>query len=300
MTTCAICNEPTESGLTREGRAVCIACDTKAAAYNERVQARLVRLQRAADKIRHESESALKLARDRADTIPFGQPILVGHYSEGRDRRFRAKIDRGFRKGYELHRLAQEKQRAVKIAAEGTSISSDDPAAVLKLTDKLAGLIALRDLWKVENQHVRAVMKLPEADRHGALTKIVGSEGRAYSLLAPDFMGRVGHPSYRLTNIGATIRQVEQRIHDLKIKQAQSALATEEESSETIGNVRIDYDTADNRVRLNFPGKPDRAIIDILKGHGFRWSPTNSAWQRQLTNDARYWAQYIARKATAT
>ena len=34
---------------------------------------------------------------------------------------------------------------------------------------------------------------------------------------------------------------------------------------------------------------------EILKKHGFRWSPTQEAWQRQLTPNAEYSIDYVIR-----
>ena len=42
------------------------------------------------------------------------------------------------------------------------------------------------------------------------------------------------------------------------------------------------------RLQIRFDGKPDSDIRAALKHKGFRWSPSNEAWQRQLTNNARY------------
>lgn len=42
------------------------------------------------------------------------------------------------------------------------------------------------------------------------------------------------------------------------------------------------------RLQIIFDGKPEPEVRDILKKNGFRWSPKNSCWQRQLTNNARY------------
>ena len=42
------------------------------------------------------------------------------------------------------------------------------------------------------------------------------------------------------------------------------------------------------RLQLFFDNKPEAEIRDILKKHGFKWSPKNSCWQRQLTNNAKY------------
>lgn len=43
-----------------------------------------------------------------------------------------------------------------------------------------------------------------------------------------------------------------------------------------------------DRIQILFTEKPDEEMRRKLKMRGFRWSPTNSAWQRQLTNNARY------------
>ena len=51
------------------------------------------------------------------------------------------------------------------------------------------------------------------------------------------------------------------------------------------GVVEIDYD--DNRVRIRHDEKPSEDVRSQLKSRGFRWSPKNKAWQRQLTNNAK-------------
>ena len=41
-----------------------------------------------------------------------------------------------------------------------------------------------------------------------------------------------------------------------------------------------------NRVQIIFDGKPDPDVRSELKGEGFRWAPSQGAWQRQLTDNA--------------
>lgn len=41
-----------------------------------------------------------------------------------------------------------------------------------------------------------------------------------------------------------------------------------------------------NRLQIKFDYKPDEEVRNILKGNGFKWSPKNEAWQRQLTSNA--------------
>ena len=51
-----------------------------------------------------------------------------------------------------------------------------------------------------------------------------------------------------------------------------------------------------SRVQIFFPGKPSYEIISYLKQHGFRWSPSNKAWQRQNTPEGRRQALDFAKK----
>lgn len=45
---------------------------------------------------------------------------------------------------------------------------------------------------------------------------------------------------------------------------------------------------AENRLQIVYDDKPDRTTIDKLKKHGFRWSPSNGAWQRFLNVNSYY------------
>ncbi len=53
-----------------------------------------------------------------------------------------------------------------------------------------------------------------------------------------------------------------------------------------VGDVLVKQNTEQNRLQLVFPAKPDAEQISKLKKNGFKWSPRNTAWQRQLTPNA--------------
>jgi hypothetical protein len=60
-----------------------------------------------------------------------------------------------------------------------------------------------------------------------------------------------------------------------------------------VNGVRVIEDEVIDRLQLVFDGKPDPETIAHLKSRGFKWSPKNGAWQRQLTNNARHAAKQI-------
>ena len=70
------------------------------------------------------------------------------------------------------------------------------------------------------------------------------------------------------------------------------AIAKLESKERMVGDVRVDEDADAMRLRLHFPGKPAPDVITRLKSSGFRWAPSERAWQRQLTNSARYAVNY--------
>ena len=54
------------------------------------------------------------------------------------------------------------------------------------------------------------------------------------------------------------------------------------------GEFKVIENTDLMRIQIVFDGKPDEAIRSTLKGNGFRWAPSQGAWQRQLTANGKY------------
>lgn len=49
---------------------------------------------------------------------------------------------------------------------------------------------------------------------------------------------------------------------------------------------QVVVNTDENRLQIIFDGKPDADLRAELKSEGFRWAPSQGAWQRQLTDNA--------------
>lgn len=125
--------------------------------YRERREARAERLRDWADKREARSAGAFEHAEAISSMIPFGQPILVGHHSEGRHRRDVARIERGMREGIDSARMAESmRSRADNIeAAAAHAIYSDDEDATDRLRERIASLEAERDRIKAYNASCR-------------------------------------------------------------------------------------------------------------------------------------------------
>ena len=165
-----------------------------------------------------------------------------------------------------------------KIRSVGTGgISSDDPQAVEKLEAKLATLEKHQEMMKAANAAIR--MKDP-AKGDAKLAELGYTPEDIAKLRAPDFCGRIGYPAYELQNNNANIRRIRGRIAELKKRTENTPEGWEFDGGRVVVN------TAETRLQIIFDGKPDADIRTELKGEGFRWAPSQGAWQRQLTDNA--------------
>lgn len=242
--------------------------------YDAKLDAKRERYQQRSQQASQDSQAAYEQARKVGDMIPFGQPILVGHHSEGRHRNDLNRIDNNMRKSVEGQKKSS--YYASKAKSVGKSgISSDDPNAVDKLKDKLQACIDLQEKMKAANKLVR------KSDKVGLLN-IGFSEGEVAKLFTPDFAGRIGFADFQLKNNNAEIRRLKKRIEELE------QAAEEEDEEFEHEDFEVLYNVVANRVQIFFNKKPEDYIRTALKQHGFKWSRNNEAWQRHLNAEGKY------------
>ena len=168
-------------------------------------------------------------------------------------------------------------------------IRSDDVDAIEKLEKKLAKLKANHELMKLVNKVIKR-KGLTNEQRIDELVNGVGiSEDLAHKLLTPNYMGQVGVEPFYLTNNLANIKRLEGRLIELQREQAREQ---PDEYNAPAGIVVVE-NTNEARIQLIFDGKPAPEIRTILKRNGFRWSPTQGAWQRMLNANGRYAAKQV-------
>lgn len=249
--------------------------EAKIREYEAKRAEKVARLEQCAENAERRAASAFDRAdlREEKSGIPMGQPILVGHHSERRHRKAIERADNAMRKGIEESEKAKYYARRADNAANGTAIMSDDPDADNKLTLKIAHAEQLQAQMKACNAAIRKHAKDGPDSQVAALVALGRTEAQARTLLEPDFCGRIGFADYQLTNNGANIRRMKERLE--RVTTAQATPETVIEGS----NARFEDCPAENRVRLFYPGKPSEEIRSRLKHSGFRWSPTIGAWQ---------------------
>ena len=166
-----------------------------------------------------------------------------------------------------------------KIRSTGMGgISGDDPQALEKLKAKVEKLKKHQELMKAANAAIRMKDK---AKGDAKLEELGYTPEEIKQLREPDYCGRIGYPAFELSNNNANIRRYEARIKELEKRAAEPA----QEGWEFDGG-RVVVNAEMNRLQIVFDGKPDEAIRAELKAEGFRWAPSQKAWQRQLTDNA--------------
>lgn len=166
-------------------------------------------------------------------------------------------------------------------------IKSDDERAIEKLEEKLQDMRELQEQMKAANRALR--LKDTEAG-NDALREMGYSEEDIKKLREPDFCGRIGYPDYALQNNNANIHRVEGRIKDLR------AVKEKGSSEQEYRTFKVVENTEAMRYQIIFDGKPEPEIRDLLKSHGFKWAPSQGAWQRQITANGRYALKEVVEK----
>lgn len=140
--------------------------------------------------------------------------------------------------------------------------------------NELESLKKNHELMKEGNKRIKAAAKTGE-DISSYLSEVFN--------IKPHMMEWTLKFGFGLSNNLANIKRIEERILILSKKQ---------ERAETIGSKTIDFEgfkvifnhEAD-RIQIQHDSKPDFNTITALKKHGFRWSPSFKAWQRQLNRN---------------
>lgn len=176
-----------------------------------------------------------------------------------------------------------------KIRRIGTGadiIKSSDENAAGKLRAKIGLLEKKHETMKGVNAYYRKHQTLDGCDLLDAeqLAEVKRSMEAVTWCDAP-------YPSFSLSNNRQRINATKKRIEQLE---AAKERGTGESGAVIMGEqCRVIENAELMRLQLVFEGKPCDEAREALKHWGFRWSPKNGAWQRQLTNNARFALQQI-------
>ena len=246
--------------------------------YEQKKQDRIDRLREKADKARTESHALFQQSTDMASIIPVGQPI-----HGAADRRYRDRIMGKMEKSFAASDKADYYERRAQAAENNTAISSDDPEAIAKLTEKLERLTKAQERMKAVNAYYR---------KHGTCCGMDGMTDEEADKIdqavknGPSWVS-VPYASYSLSNNNQEIHRIQNRIK--KLTEAKELGYT----GWTFEGGRVEANGDKNRLQIFFDEIPSEEVRKELKSWGFHWARSEGAWQRQLTDNAIYAASRI-------
>ncbi|MEY9534694.1 hypothetical protein ABIA19_004547 [Sinorhizobium fredii] len=195
-------------------------------------------------------------------------------------------------KAYEAIARKAVRRKAFPHGAEDEPIRSGDPAVLQKIMTRIEATALSIDQMKAANVIIRRMEKdhATEADMVAAVVANTGltEEAAARGIKLAPWQSRRG---FSTTNSRAELRRLQQRLAVVARMKERGTQSQELETSAGAVEVKENADIA--RIQLIFPGKPDDPTRRVLKANGFRWSPSQGAWQRHLNEAGRYAAQRV-------
>lgn len=180
----------------------------------------------------------------------------------------------------ERYRAVQDILRRIQSTGMG-GISSDDKNALPKLRAKLAALEAHQDWMKSVNAYYRKKDTLKGFPDMGerVCAELEANMARHNN--------RVPFPGWTLSNNSANIRRIRGRIEVLEREAQKTTEAVTGEGYRLVENTEV------MRIQFLFDEKPDADTRKLLKENGFRWAPSQGAWQRMLNDNGRHAAAAV-------
>ena len=182
--------------------------------------------------------------------------------------------------------------------APGGPIRGDNPDAPRLIREKIAALQAEQERMKAANTALRGLKgRSNEAMVQGLMLAIHCDEAEARKIVKPNYLGKRGFEPWQFQNNSAEIRRLEARLSEIEAARSRPA---EKAERELPGGIRIVENADAHRIQILFPNKPSAEMREKLKRNGFRWAPSNGAWQRHLNEAGRDAARRILAAEMAT
>jgi len=168
-------------------------------------------------------------------------------------------------------------------ASKPTGISTDDPDALIKLASKLQGLENKVFDMKRANEYVRA-------GDIASLRKFGYSDEGIEALFNKADDTEDGYTKSDFSKIHASIRRTKKRIAEL------NELAGHKTKTENTSRYTYTECMKTSRIIFSFVSKPQVWVRELMLRHGFRYTKASNTWQRMLTKNAIFSANFLRKE----
>ena len=185
-----------------------------------------------------------------------------------------------------LHKILEKiaKNKPEDIYEEGDIIKSTDNNAMTKLQQKLK---MLQDRKTMLKNGVVAAKEYQKNKDLSVFKKYNIDEETTKTIV--NHIDKGGKPTekdmynwFTMPYLNRDIKEVEKRIAILEKNQAKGT------DEILIEGGKIVHNGEAQRLQIFFDGIPSKEVREALKSHAFKWAPTAKAWQRTLTENAKY------------
>ena len=185
-----------------------------------------------------------------------------------------------------LHKILEKiaKNKPADLYEEGDVIKSTDNNAMTKLQQKLK---MLQDRKTMLKNGVVAAKEYQKNKDLSVFKKYNIDEETTKTIV--NHIDKGGKPTekdmynwFTMPYLNRDIKEVEKRIAILKKNQAKGT------DEILIEGGKIVHNGEAQRLQIFFDGIPSKEVREALKANAFKWAPTAKAWQRTLTENAKY------------
>lgn len=157
-------------------------------------------------------------------------------------------------------------------------IKTGDEDAIERLEDKIEGLEKSQEKMKAVNAYYHKNKTLEDCpdltpDEISEIEKNMAISWRS---------DPKPFESWALSNNNQNIRSTKERLEALRNAKEKGNSEVETKFFRVVENVEM------MRLQIFFDEKPEPEVREILKKNGFKWAPSQNAWQRQLTSNAKW------------
>jgi len=159
---------------------------------------------------------------------------------------------------------------------------------LVRYKEELAAMQKNHELMKESNKMI-AKAKKEGKDISNELMTFVG-----ISKFDADWAMKWG---FGLQNNNANMKRVEQRIKELEQKEQNATNVGSQETRYNGFDLIMNHEA--DRIQIKHDSRPSAEVITKLKKNGFKWSPSQGVWQRQITQNAIWTTNHLIKELQA-
>ena len=190
------------------------------------------------------------------------------------------KANRSEQKHYDI--FQQWREKAKKAIVRKAQPEKTYNSEIERYKAELEGMKRNHELMKIGNNAIRKANK----DKVDITAYLIETFG-----IKPHMIDWTMKFGFGLQNNNANMKRVKLRIKELEAKEQSRQDEPEKEFLFNGGKVVMNYEA--DRIQIMHDVKPTQEVITLMKKNGFKWSPFNKAWQRQITANAIYTTKHL-------